>query len=264
MFYFSIQVLVPHLYFYLKTPLQEPVRLHRPPPQTPFFPPLLLLHKSPPALNFVMDLQMVLRQKVAARPPVQGCSRTLCKTAWETKMQQIRWRRLRRPKATKSTSTVRHVKWPSTPAPSWRLIAAVFTLSHFPFDYINSYFCTSVTFSPPVCLVASGSKHRQMLSGQRNCQSNRRFKMPLSPRPKCRIKHRPGSKGRAVVGVTKQGFHCELCQVSVNSETQLKQVPTSFYSVDFFEPKCPVHNVVLVGCAFRAVSQTPEKSCFLF
>uniref|UniRef100_A0A8C8DRY3 C2H2-type domain-containing protein n=1 Tax=Oryzias sinensis TaxID=183150 RepID=A0A8C8DRY3_9TELE len=69
----------------------------------------------------------------------------------------------------------------------------------------------------------SGSKHRQMLSGQRNCQSNRRFKMPLSPRPKCRIKHRPGSRGRAVVGVTKQGFHCELCQVSVNSETQLKQ-----------------------------------------
>uniref|UniRef100_A0A3B3BFC8 Zinc finger protein 385C n=2 Tax=Oryzias melastigma TaxID=30732 RepID=A0A3B3BFC8_ORYME len=69
----------------------------------------------------------------------------------------------------------------------------------------------------------SGSKHRQMLSGQRTCQSNRRFKMPLSPRPKCRMKQRTGSRSRAVVGVTKQGFHCELCQVSVNSETQLKQ-----------------------------------------
>lgn len=27
-----------------------------------------------------------------------------------------------------------------------------------------------------------------------------------------------------IVGPTKQTFHCELCQVSVNSETQLKQV----------------------------------------
>jgi len=33
-----------------------------------------------------------------------------------------------------------------------------------------------------------------------------------------------GNKTRSVVGVSSKPFHCELCQVSVNSETQLKQV----------------------------------------
>uniref|UniRef100_A0A672G610 Zinc finger protein 385C n=1 Tax=Salarias fasciatus TaxID=181472 RepID=A0A672G610_SALFA len=70
----------------------------------------------------------------------------------------------------------------------------------------------------------SGSKHKQMLDGQNSSQSQRRVKMTSSPRPACRIKQRMGSKPRAVVGVTGQPFHCELCQVSVNSETQLKQV----------------------------------------
>uniref|UniRef100_A0A3Q1FH38 Zinc finger protein 385C n=1 Tax=Acanthochromis polyacanthus TaxID=80966 RepID=A0A3Q1FH38_9TELE len=69
----------------------------------------------------------------------------------------------------------------------------------------------------------SGSKHKQMLDGHSISQSQRRVKMTSSPRPGCRIKHRMGSKTRAVVRVTNQPFHCELCQVSVNSETQLKQ-----------------------------------------
>ncbi|XP_035514302.1 zinc finger protein 385B-like isoform X1 [Morone saxatilis] len=69
----------------------------------------------------------------------------------------------------------------------------------------------------------SGSKHKQMLDGQNSSQSQRRVKMTSSPRPTCRIKQRMGSKTRAVVGVSSQPFHCEMCQVSVNSETQLKQ-----------------------------------------
>ncbi|XP_070707721.1 zinc finger protein 385B-like [Pempheris klunzingeri] len=69
----------------------------------------------------------------------------------------------------------------------------------------------------------SGSKHKQMLEGQMSSQSQRRVKMASSPRPACRIKQRMGSKTRAVVGVSSQSFHCEMCQVSVNSETQLKQ-----------------------------------------
>ncbi|KAM7370749.1 hypothetical protein PAMP_010272 [Pampus punctatissimus] len=69
----------------------------------------------------------------------------------------------------------------------------------------------------------SGSKHKQMLDGQNSSQSQRRAKMMSLPRPACRIKQRMGSKTRAVVGVSSQPFHCELCQVSVNSETQLKQ-----------------------------------------
>uniref|UniRef100_A0A3B5LEU8 C2H2-type domain-containing protein n=1 Tax=Xiphophorus couchianus TaxID=32473 RepID=A0A3B5LEU8_9TELE len=69
----------------------------------------------------------------------------------------------------------------------------------------------------------SGSKHKQMLDGQNNSQSHRRVKVTSTPRPKSRMKQRMGSKSRTVVGVTNQAFHCELCQVSVNSETQLKQ-----------------------------------------
>ncbi|KAF3853652.1 hypothetical protein F7725_014340 [Dissostichus mawsoni] len=54
-------------------------------------------------------------------------------------------------------------------------------------------------------------------------QSQRRVRMSSSPRPTSRIKQRMGSKPRALVGVSSQPFHCEMCQVSVNSETQLKQ-----------------------------------------
>ncbi|XP_019120262.2 zinc finger protein 385C-like isoform X3 [Larimichthys crocea] len=69
----------------------------------------------------------------------------------------------------------------------------------------------------------SGSRHKQMLDGQNSSQSQRRVKIVSSPRPTCRIKQRMGNKTRAVVGVSSQPFHCEMCQVSVNSETQLKQ-----------------------------------------
>ncbi|XP_033975686.1 zinc finger protein 385C-like [Trematomus bernacchii] len=69
----------------------------------------------------------------------------------------------------------------------------------------------------------SGSKHKQMLDGHKGSQSQRRVRMSSSPRPTSRIKQRMGSKPRALVGVSSQPFHCEMCQVSVNSETQLKQ-----------------------------------------
>ncbi|CAJ1080372.1 zinc finger protein 385C-like isoform X3 [Xyrichtys novacula] len=69
----------------------------------------------------------------------------------------------------------------------------------------------------------SGSKHKQMLDGHNSNQSQRRVKMTLSPRPNYRIKQRIGSKTRAIVGGSSQPFYCEMCQVSVNSESQLKQ-----------------------------------------
>ncbi|XP_047233826.1 zinc finger protein 385D-like isoform X2 [Girardinichthys multiradiatus] len=69
----------------------------------------------------------------------------------------------------------------------------------------------------------AGSKHKQMLDGQNNSQSHHRVKVASTSKPKGRIKRRMGSKNRTVVGVTNKAFHCELCQLSVNSETQLKQ-----------------------------------------
>uniref|UniRef100_A0A3Q3X8K1 C2H2-type domain-containing protein n=1 Tax=Mola mola TaxID=94237 RepID=A0A3Q3X8K1_MOLML len=69
----------------------------------------------------------------------------------------------------------------------------------------------------------SGFKHKQMLDGRNSSHSQCRVRMTSSPRPTCQIKQRVGIKPRAVVSVSSQPFHCEMCQVSVNSETQLKQ-----------------------------------------
>ncbi|XP_061519936.1 zinc finger protein 385D-like isoform X6 [Phycodurus eques] len=71
----------------------------------------------------------------------------------------------------------------------------------------------------------SGSKHKQMLHSPNSSQSHRRAKRTSSARRPSRIiKQRMGTnKTRAAVGVRGQRFHCQLCQVAVNSEKQLKQ-----------------------------------------
>ncbi|XP_061120382.1 zinc finger protein 385D-like [Syngnathus typhle] len=71
----------------------------------------------------------------------------------------------------------------------------------------------------------SGSKHKQMLHSPNSSRSHRRPKRTSSPRRPCRIikQRMVGNKTNVVAGVTGQRFHCQLCQVSVNSESQLKQ-----------------------------------------
>uniref|UniRef100_A0A3Q2YEJ5 Zinc finger protein 385D-like n=2 Tax=Hippocampus comes TaxID=109280 RepID=A0A3Q2YEJ5_HIPCM len=71
----------------------------------------------------------------------------------------------------------------------------------------------------------SGSKHKQMLHSPNSSQSHRRAKRVSSPRRPCRIiKQRMGTnRAGAATGFTGQRFHCQLCQVAVNSESQLKQ-----------------------------------------
>ncbi|KAM8836542.1 zinc finger protein 385B-like isoform 4-T4 [Spinachia spinachia] len=81
----------------------------------------------------------------------------------------------------------------------------------------------SATHSDPQESTAGGSKHKQMVDGHRSSHSQRRVKMTSSPRPTSRIRQRMSNKTRAVVGVSGKPFNCELCQVSVNSDTQLKQ-----------------------------------------
>ncbi|XP_026171435.1 zinc finger protein 385D-like isoform X2 [Mastacembelus armatus] len=87
--------------------------------------------------------------------------------------------------------------------------------------------CNPAPSSAPHCDLqgssTGGSKHKLMVDCQNTSRSQHRVKTISSPRPTCRIKQRMGGKTRAVVGVSSQPFHCELCQVSVNSETQLKQ-----------------------------------------
>uniref|UniRef100_A0A8C2YYH0 Zinc finger protein 385C n=1 Tax=Cyclopterus lumpus TaxID=8103 RepID=A0A8C2YYH0_CYCLU len=69
----------------------------------------------------------------------------------------------------------------------------------------------------PTCKVTLNS------SSQLESHCSGMVKMTSSHRPTSRIRQRMGNKTRSVVGVSSQPFHCELCQVSVNSETQLKQ-----------------------------------------
>lgn len=64
-----------------------------------------------------------------------------------------------------------------------------------------------------------------MLDGGRKFQC--RLKRKTSPKPICRMKQRMGGRFRLGLSVSRQPFHCETCQVSVNSETQLKQVNAS-------------------------------------
>uniref|UniRef100_A0A8C5F3F2 C2H2-type domain-containing protein n=1 Tax=Gadus morhua TaxID=8049 RepID=A0A8C5F3F2_GADMO len=70
-----------------------------------------------------------------------------------------------------------------------------------------------------------GSRHKQMLDGQSGggTQLQRRVKVTSSARPASRPKSWAGFKTRAGPVPTGQPFHCELCQLSVNSESQLKQ-----------------------------------------
>ncbi|TWW81882.1 Zinc finger protein 385B [Takifugu flavidus] len=70
----------------------------------------------------------------------------------------------------------------------------------------------------------SGSRHKQMLDGgPKGTRPQCRVKLKPSSKPACRMKQRMCSRSRVGLSVSRQPFHCEMCQVSVNSETQLKQ-----------------------------------------
>lgn len=72
----------------------------------------------------------------------------------------------------------------------------------------------------PLCF--SGTKHKLMLEGH-SVQPRRRGKV-VAARAGCKSK-RLGSKGS--VGVPSKNFQCEVCEIFVNSETQLSQVRIS-------------------------------------
>uniref|UniRef100_UPI00398E51C3 zinc finger protein 385D n=1 Tax=Pristiophorus japonicus TaxID=55135 RepID=UPI00398E51C3 len=68
----------------------------------------------------------------------------------------------------------------------------------------------------------NGSKHKSMLQGQNS--HSRRSRLRLFPRTLYKTK-RIGNKGS--VGLQSKAFHCNICEIYVNSETQLKQHMTS-------------------------------------
>ncbi|XP_072927571.1 zinc finger protein 385D isoform X3 [Hemitrygon akajei] len=68
----------------------------------------------------------------------------------------------------------------------------------------------------------NGSKHKSVLQGQNS--HNRRSRLRLFPRTLYKTK-RIGNKGS--IGIQSKAFHCNICEIYVNSETQLKQHMTS-------------------------------------
>lgn len=133
--------------------------------------------------------------------------------------------RTRTPRRARLTSTAPSVKSQSTPSPNWKHITAVrgfiqlkalifvtaSKLLRF-FDWPRSK--PAVSLLPPL-----GTKHKLMLEGHTVLPRRRGKVVPA--RVGCKSK-RLGSKGS--VGVPSKNYHCEVCEIFVNSETQLSQV----------------------------------------
>lgn len=70
--------------------------------------------------------------------------------------------------------------------------------------------------NPPASPCPLGSKHKTMVEARNGAGPIKSY-----PRPGSRLKVQNGSKGS---GLQNKTFHCEICDVHVNSEIQLKQV----------------------------------------
>lgn len=68
----------------------------------------------------------------------------------------------------------------------------------------------------PASACPLGSKHKTMVEARNGAGPIKSY-----PRPGSRMKVQNGSKGS---GLQNKTFHCEICDVHVNSEIQLKQV----------------------------------------
>lgn len=68
-----------------------------------------------------------------------------------------------------------------------------------------------------------GSKHKTMVEARNGAGPIKSY-----PRPGSRMKVQNGTKGS---GLQNKTFHCEICDVHVNSEIQLKQVTCMYLEV---------------------------------
>lgn len=129
----------------------------------------------------------------------------------------------RTPRRARLTFIVLSVKSQSTLSLSWKHITAVLSRKELAFESLsvfdlNHYKPATSPLSPP------GTKHKLMLEGH-SVLPRRRGKV-VATRAGCKSK-RLGSKGS--VGVPSKNFQCEVCEIFVNSETQLSQVRRHWY-----------------------------------
>lgn len=111
------------------------------------------------------------------------------------------------------SSTARSAKWLSTLPPSCRLTTAVRDCHHQHADPVSAVF-------DPLLIdrnVYSGTKHKTMLEARSGDGAIKSF-------PRMGVKAKLTTSPESLTGLQNKTFHCEICDVHVNSETQLKQV----------------------------------------
>lgn len=113
------------------------------------------------------------------------------------------------------SSTARSAKWLSTLPPSCRLTTAVRDCRrhHQQADPVGAVF-------DPLLIdlyVYSGTKHKTMLEARSGDGAIKSF-------PRMGVKAKLTTLPESSTGLQNKTFHCEICDVHVNSETQLKQV----------------------------------------
>ncbi|POI28517.1 hypothetical protein CIB84_007733 [Bambusicola thoracicus] len=75
------------------------------------------------------------------------------------------------------------------------------------------------------------------------------------PRPGSRLKVQNGSKGS---GLQNKTFHCEICDVHVNSEIQLKQAKLAFQK-DMIKPLAPAFLSSPLAAAVSSALSLPAR-----
>ncbi|KAI4544048.1 hypothetical protein MG293_004314 [Ovis ammon polii] len=103
----------------------------------------------------------------------------------------------------------------------------------------------------------TGSKHKTMVEARNGAGPIKSY-----PRPGSRLKMQNGSKGS---GLQNKTFHCEICDVHVNSEIQLKQAKLAFQK-DMMKPLAPafLSSPLAAAAVSSALSLPPRPSASLF
>ncbi|XP_065526281.1 zinc finger protein 385B isoform X2 [Lathamus discolor] len=104
----------------------------------------------------------------------------------------------------------------------------------------------------------TGSKHKTMVEARNGAGPIKSY-----PRPGSRLKVQNGSKGS---GLQNKTFHCEICDVHVNSEIQLKQAKLAFQK-DMIKPLAPAFlssPLAAAAAVSSALSLPPRPSASLF
>lgn len=128
--------------------------------------------------------------------------------------------RLRREKQRKRKpyvfSTAPSARWPSTRPPSCRPTIAVRDRRRSQAVVQASPRCVFDTLLTSL-YVRSGTKHKTMLEARSGDGAIKSF-------PRTGVKAKLAPPSEVSTGLQYKTFHCEICDVHVNSETQLKQV----------------------------------------